>query len=124
MNDLLAELVLGWADDSLILGHRNSEWAGHAPILEEDIAFSNLALDELGHAQLWYGLHAELTGSDPDRLVFFRDAKDWRNTQLVELPKGDWAFSMLRQYLFDVYENVMLGHLVESQDARIAEIAA
>lgn len=124
MSDLLAELVLGWADDSLILGHRNSEWAGHGPILEEDIAFSNLALDELGHAQLWYGLHQELTGSDPDRLVFFRDAPGWRNTQLVELPRGDWAFSMLRQYLFDVYENVLLSYLVESKDTRIAAIAA
>ena len=72
MKELIAEMVLGWADDSLILGHRNSEWAGHAPILEEDIAFANLALDELGHAQLWYGLYQELTGNEPDRLVFFR----------------------------------------------------
>lgn len=124
MNELIAEMILGWADDSLILGHRNSEWTGHAPILEEDIAFANLALDELGHAQLWYGLYAELTGAEPDRMVFFRKVEDWRNTQFVELPRGDWAFSMMRQYLFDVYENVLLKHLVESTDARIAEIAA
>lgn len=123
MNDFISDLLLGWADDSLILGHRNSEWAGHAPILEEDIAFANLALDELGHAQLWYGLVQELTGAEPDRLVFFRSAADWRNTQLVELPKGDWAFSILRQYLFDVYENVLLEELTTSKDARIAEIA-
>lgn len=124
MKELIAEMALGWADDSLLLGHRNSEWAGHAPILEEDIAFANLALDELGHARLWYELYQELTDVEPDRLVFFRPAADWRNTQLVELPKGDWAFSMVRQYLFDSYENVLLKHLVESSDARIAEIAA
>lgn len=124
LNDALAHKILSLADDSFILGHRNSEWAGHAPILEEDIAFSNLALDELGHAQLWYGLYQELTGADPDGVLFFRDESDWRNIQFVELPKGDWAFSMLRQYLFDVYENVLLAELVKSADARVAAIAA
>lgn len=120
----LAERVLAYADDSLVLGHRNSEWAGHAPILEEDIAFANIALDELGHAQLWYELYQELTGIEPDRMIFFREADAWRNTQLVELPKGDWAFSMTRQYLFDVYENELLRHLVASSNLRVAEIAA
>jgi ring-1,2-phenylacetyl-CoA epoxidase subunit PaaC len=122
-NNTLSAKILTFADDSFILGHRNSEWAGHAPILEEDIAFSNLALDELGHAQLWYQLYGELTGTEPDRIIFFREPSAWRNTQFVELPKGDWAFSMLRQYLFDAYENVLLPHLVNSSDARIAEIA-
>lgn len=122
-DDSLANQVLAFADDSFILGHRNSEWAGHAPILEEDIGFANLALDELGHAQLWYELYQERTGIEPDRMIFFREARDWRNTPFVELPKGDWAFSMLRQYLFDVYENVLLPHLVNSSDARVAEIA-
>ncbi len=125
MNDtFLAQNVLAFADDSLLLGHRNSEWAGHAPLLEEDIAFANLALDELGHAQLWYELYQAWTGREPDELIFFRDAADYLNTQLVELPKGDWAFSMLRQYLFDAYENVLLAQLVNSSNARIAEIAA
>lgn len=123
-NDLIAQKVLEYADDSIILGHRNSEWAGHAPILEEDIGFTNLALDELGHAQLWYVLYQELTGTELDRMMYFRQADGWRNTQFVELPKGDWAFSMLRQYLFDVYENVLLPHLINSSDARVAEIAA
>lgn len=120
----LAALLLARADDELILGHRNSEWAGHAPILEEDIAFANIALDEMGHAQLWYGLHQALTGNDPDQLVFFRDAKDYRCTQFVELPKGDWAFSLVRQYLFDAAEMLQLGVLVSSPELRIAEIAA
>jgi ring-1,2-phenylacetyl-CoA epoxidase subunit PaaC len=116
--------VLAFADDELILGQRNSEWTGHAPILEEDIAFANIALDEMGHAQLWYELYQEFTDTEPDYLVFFRSAIDYRNAQFVELPKGDWAFSMLRQYLFDVYENVLLAHLVNSSHARVAEIAA
>ncbi len=120
----LSAKLLSLANDSFLLGHRNSEWAGHAPILEEDIAFANLALDELGHAQLWYGLHQELTGAEIDRVIYFRDAAEWRNTQFVELPKGDWAFSMTRQYLFDGYENVLLAQLVNSSDARVAEIAA
>lgn len=125
MNEkMLAWKILALADDELILGHRDSEWTGHAPILEEDIAFANIALDEVGHAQLWYGLYRELTDTEPDYLVFFRGATDYRNAQLVELPKGDWAFSMLRQYLFDAYESVMLPHLAYSSNARIAEIAA
>ncbi len=122
-NNSLAQKILSLADDSFILGHRNSEWAGHAPILEEDIAFANLALDELGHAHLWYGLYQEVAGAEPDRVIFFRDANEWRNTQFVELPKGDWAFSMTRQYLFDVYENVLLEKLVDSTNARVREIA-
>jgi len=73
---------------------------------------------------LWYELHQELTGREPDETIFFRDAADYLNVQLVELPKGDWAFSMLRQYLFDAYENVLLAHLVNSSNARVAEIAA
>lgn len=122
-NNSLANKILSVADDSFILGHRNSEWAGHAPILEEDIAFANIALDELGHAQLWYELYQELTGAEPDRVIFFRIAAEWRNTQLVELPKGDWAFSMTRQFLFNVYENVSLERLVHSSNPRVQEIA-
>lgn len=123
----LADRLLGMADDELVLAHRNSEWTGHAPILEEDIAFTNLALDELGHATLWYGLHAELTDEDsetyPDRLVFVREAPFFRNVQMVELPKGDWAFSVLRQYLFDAAEAVWLPQLSESGYAPLAEAA-
>lgn len=121
---LLAERLLAMADDELILAHRNSEWAGHAPILEEDIAFANIALDEMGHAAIWYGLHGELTGADTDRLIFFRNAAAYRNVQMVELPRGDWAFSMLRQYLFDAAEQVWLGHLSASDYRPLAEAAA
>ena len=112
------------ADDELILAHRHAEWTGHGPILEEDIAFTNIALDELGHAQLWYNLLSELTGADPDILVFFRDVDDFRNVQLVELPNGDWAFSLLRQYLFDTAEMFRLPQLVNSSYEPIAAAAA
>jgi ring-1,2-phenylacetyl-CoA epoxidase subunit PaaC len=120
----LAAKLLALADDELILGHRHSEWAGHGPILEEDIAFANLALDEMGHATLWYEAYQELTGEEPNKIVFFRDAAGFRNVQMVELPNGDWAFSMLRQYLFDTAEMVQLSRLVESSYEPIAAAAA
>lgn len=123
----LATVLLAAGDDELILGQRNSEWCGQAPILEEDIAFANLALDELGHAGLWYSLLAQLTGERPsyaDRLVYFRKARDFRNIQMVELPNGDWAFSMLRQFLFDAYEGVRLEALTRSRYTPLAEAAA
>ena len=124
VREALIERLLAMADDELILAHRNSEWAGHGPILEEDIAFANIALDEMGHASIWYGLRAELTGEDADRLIFFRNPGHFRNAQLVELPKGDWAFSMVRQYLFDAAENMILGHFRASAYRPLAEAAA
>jgi ring-1,2-phenylacetyl-CoA epoxidase subunit PaaC len=120
----LVQALLALGDDEFILGHRNSEWAGHAPILEEDIAFANIALDELGHAQLWYGLAGQLTGVEPNRLAFFREPGEFLCVQLVEFPKGDWAFTIVRQYLFDAAELEHLDRLTASSDSRVAEIAA
>lgn len=120
----LCEKLLALGDDELILGHRDSEWAGHAPILEEDIAFGNVALDEMGHAQIWYNLRRDLTGEEPDRLVYFRDPADFRSLQMAELPKGDWAFTIVRQYLFDAAEGVFLAQLAGSQYRPLAEAAA
>ncbi|PZA07114.1 MULTISPECIES: 1,2-phenylacetyl-CoA epoxidase subunit PaaC [unclassified Meiothermus] len=120
---LIAKLT-ALADDELILAHRDSEWVGHGPILEEDIALANIAQDELGHATLWYGLRSALDGSDPDRLAFFRDATEFRNCELVELPKGDWAFTLLRQYLFDAYETLWLSAAKDSTYKPLAEVAA
>ena len=121
----LSEYLLGLADDELILGHRDSEWCGRAPILEEDIAFANIALDEIGHAALWYGLIADLTGEDPltypDHMVFQRSAKEFRNSQMVELPNSDWAFSIVRQYLFDAAELLRLESFKSSRYKPLAE---
>lgn len=127
LKDALAAYVLALADDELILGHRDSEWCGHAPILEEDIAFANLALDEIGHAAVWYGVLADLLGENieiyPDELVYRRDASAFRCAEFVELPKGDWAFSMLRQYLFDTAEKLRLEMMLDSKYQPIAEAA-
>lgn len=115
--------LLSLADDQLILAHRNSEWIGHAPILEEDIALANIAQDELGHASLFYQLYTAVSGDNPDELVFLRPAADYRNVQFVEYPKGDWAFTMLRQYLFDAAEMVWLAQLQHSTYVPLAETA-
>ncbi|WP_018110965.1 1,2-phenylacetyl-CoA epoxidase subunit PaaC [Thermus igniterrae] len=120
---LLARLT-ALADDEVVLAQRLSEWVGHAPILEEDIAIANLAQDELGHAKMWLELRGELDGSDPDRLVFLRDPLEYQNAVLVELPKGDWAFTMVRQYLFDAYEEMWLKEAQKSAYAPLAEAAA
>ncbi|PTA67095.1 1,2-phenylacetyl-CoA epoxidase subunit PaaC [Deinococcus arcticus] len=112
------------ADDEIVLAHRGGEWTGHAPILEEDIALANMAQDELGHAGLYLGLRAELDGSDADRLAFFRGADEYTNTRLVELPKGDWAFTMLRQFLYDTSEALWLEAATRSTYAPLAAVAA
>ncbi len=126
LRDALREYLTALADDELLIGHRDSEWTGHAPILEEDIAFSNLAQDEMGHALVWYTLAAarELGAPEPDQAAFFRPASEFRNATLVELPKGDWAFTIVRQYLFDAAEQVRYAALAESAYQPMADAAA
>lgn len=124
MNHLWIARLTALADDELILAHRDAEWKGHAPILEEDIALANIAQDELGHATLYYGLLSELTGRTADQMAFFRDPADFRNAQLLELPKGDWAFTMVRQYLYDAYEYLLISRLRGSSSRPVAEVAA
>lgn len=113
-------------DNTLILGHRVSEWCGHAPVLEEDIALANMALDLIGQTQLWLGLAAavEGRGRDADGLAFLRDAWHFRNILLVEQPNRDFGHTLMRQFLFDAWHQPMLRALEGSSDARIAEIAA
>lgn len=120
---LVARLT-AMADDEIVLGHRDSEWTGHAPILEEDIALANIAQDEIGHGVLWLEARRALDGTDPDDLAFRRPAGAWRNARLLELPRGDWAFTMLRQYLFDVFESELLARLQRSSYAPLVEAAA
>ncbi|MBN8593815.1 MAG: phenylacetate-CoA oxygenase subunit PaaC [Anaerolineae bacterium] len=123
----LEHKVLAMADDQLILGHRNAEWCGHAPILEEDVTFANIALDEIAHAISWYGLLAELRGETNDhfanRMIYQRPAADFRSSAFVELARGDWSFSMLRQYLFDVMETLLLDHLEKTDHKGLAHLA-
>ncbi|WP_397541965.1 1,2-phenylacetyl-CoA epoxidase subunit PaaC [Roseovarius salis] len=121
----LLEFLLRIGDNSLILGHRVSEWCGHAPVLEEDIALANTALDLIGQTQLWLGYAAEVQGEgkSADDLAFLRDAWDFRNVLLVELPNGDFGQTMMRQFLYDAWASIMLARLQSSADKRVREIA-
>ncbi len=124
MNTLaLKAFLFRLADDEVIIGHRNAEWTGHGPILEADIAFSSMAQDEFGHAQHYYTLLHELGEASPDQLAFNRAAADFRCAQLVELPRGDWAFSIVRQFLYDAAETVRLATLSSSSYALLAQAA-
>ncbi|WP_295533281.1 1,2-phenylacetyl-CoA epoxidase subunit PaaC [uncultured Thioclava sp.] len=122
----LLEFVLRQGDNTLVLGHRVSEWCGHAPVLEEDIALANTALDLIGQTQMWLGLAAEIEGEGrtADDMAFLRDAWDFRNLLLVELPNGDFGRTILRQFLFDAFSAIYLPLLTKSADPRVAEIAA
>jgi len=121
----LFEFLLRMGDNTLILGHRVSQWCGHAPVLEEDIALANVALDMIGQTQLWLGLAAEVEGAGrtADMLAYRRDAWDFRNFLLVERPNGDFGQTLMRQFLFDAWQHVMLGKLMQSTDKRIADIS-
>ena len=113
-------LVLALADDELVIGHRHSHWTGVAPHVEEDLAFSSIAQDEIGHAVVWYGLAAELTGKDPDTLGLGRQPDGYRNAILVERPNGDWGYTVARHYLYDTAEDVRLRTLADSAWAAAA----
>ena len=125
-NEALFEFLLRLGDNTLILGHRVSEWCGHAPVLEEDIALANTALDMIGQTQMWLGLAAEVEGKgrDADKLAFLRDVWDFRNLLLVEMPNGDFGQTLMRQFLFDAWHSILLGRLMASSDERVAAIAA
>ena len=124
--DPLFEFLLRMGDNTLILGHRVSEWCGHAPVLEEDIALANTALDLIGQTQMWLGLAGEVEGNDrdADNIAFLRDVWDFRNLLLVEQPNGDFGQTLLRQFLFDAWHSIQLRHLINSKDARVAAVAA
>ncbi len=119
------EFALRMGDNSLVLGQSVSAWCGHAPILEEDIALANVALDLIGQTRMWLGLAGELEGKgrSADDLAFLRDARGFRNCLLVEQPNGDFGQTLMRQFLFDAWHHPMLKVLADTDDARIAEIA-
>jgi len=148
----LIQYTLHLADDSLILGHRNSEWTGHGPILEQDIALSNIALDLIGQARNFYQYAAELINAAPvsngtsgrpasaygptapsngaprqvteDQLAYLRDGWDFRNCLLVEQGNGDWAKTILRQFFFSAYQTALYEKLAQGRDKTLAAIAA
>lgn len=114
-NAALTDLIIKMADDELILGHRNSEWTGLGPVMEEDIAFSSMAQDKIGHAWALYRvLHEDLGGEHPDRFAFLRPEKEFKSSHLVELPNGEYGFSLMRHFLFDHAETVRYESLQDS----------
>ena len=121
----LFEYLLRLGDNDLVLSQRLGEWCGHGPVLEEDLALTNVALDLLGQARLWltYACEVEGRGRNEDQLAFLRDAGDFRNVLLVEQPNGNYAETMARQFYFDAWHYFLLEALQESKDSRIAEIA-
>lgn len=117
-------LLLALADDELMLGHRDSEWTGYGPLIEEDIAFSNIAQDELGHSLVWFTLYDQLGGKSPDAMAFERSWSDYTCCRFVTYPKGDFAYTVVRQFLFDVAEQVRLASFAQSSYLPIKEASA
>jgi ring-1,2-phenylacetyl-CoA epoxidase subunit PaaC len=149
MHNYITHQLLHLADNALILGHRNSEWCGHGPILEQDIAISNIALDLLGQARNFYQYAAELFNAlpkpnmqnlfssplihekillhhklDEDDFVYLRDQQDYKNFLLLELPKGDWGFTVLRLFLFSTYQKILFTNIIAlTKDETVKAIA-
>ncbi|HBL65551.1 MAG TPA: phenylacetate-CoA oxygenase subunit PaaI [Achromobacter sp.] len=126
MDKTLFEYLLRLGDSSLILSQRLGAWTGHGPILEEDLALTNTALDLLGQARMWLTLAGEVEGAgrDEDALAYHRDAHQFHNVLLVERANGNYADTMARQFLFDVWHYFVLQRLEQSSDERVAAIAA
>ncbi|RYY52398.1 MAG: phenylacetate-CoA oxygenase subunit PaaI [Chitinophagaceae bacterium] len=120
----LASYLLYLGDTALVTGHRNSEWCGHGPVLEQDIAITNISLDLIGQARNFYQYAGEMLGTDEDKLAYLRDPAGFRNIVMAELPKGDWAFTILRQFFTSTFQHLLYAELVSSPDARLAAIAA
>lgn len=121
--EALKELLYKMADDQLIIGHRNSEWTGIGPILEEDIAFSSMAQDKIGQSEHLYNLLNQLGEADADTIAFTRNAPQFHNCHLVELPIGEYDFSLLRHFLFDFAELLRFEALSNSSYQPLAMVA-
>jgi len=127
---LLFDYLLRLADSDLILAQQLGEWIGHGPVLEEDIALTNVGLDLLGQARLWFAYAGEVEARigersrGEDELAFLRNSDAYRNLLLVEQPNGDYAQTIARQFYFDVWHDLLLAQLAHSRDVRVAEIAA
>lgn len=126
MDQALIDYTLHLADNALILGHRSSEWCGHGPVLEQDIAITNISLDLIGQARNFYQYAAELKGkgTTEDSLAYLRDVLEFRNLLITELPNGNWADTMARQFFFSNYQYYLYQQLQHSANEQIAAIAA
>ncbi len=125
MNNNLLNYTIHLADNAHILGHRLGEWCGHGPILEQDIALTNISLDLIGQARSLYQYAAELEGKGrtDDDIAYLRDAWDFRNVLLTEQPNGDFGKTIVRQFLFDAYNFLFYRELTKSKDQQLAAIA-
>lgn len=124
LQQALQELIIKMADDELVIGHRNSEWTGLGPVMEEDIAFSSMAQDKIGHAWALYRILQEhFGGKDPDQFAFLRNADDFRCCHFVEMPIGAYEFSLMRHFLFDHAETVRYQSLSQSKFAPLQHLA-
>lgn len=125
MSDLkgLRSMLLAAADDELIIGHRHSEWTGWAPHIEEDIAFSSIAQDEIGHANLFYKLLSEIDGRTPDEIALGRQPNEYRHAIVCERPNGDWAYTLARHFLYDSAEQTRLEAFAESSYSPLADVS-
>jgi ring-1,2-phenylacetyl-CoA epoxidase subunit PaaC len=124
-NEHKINYILYLADSTLILSHRNSEWCGHAPILEQDIALTNIALDLLGQARSFYQYAATLIGKNAteDSLAYLRIENEYKNLLLTELPNNDWANTILKQFYFSVYQYYLYQQLLNNSDEHFVAIA-
>jgi ring-1,2-phenylacetyl-CoA epoxidase subunit PaaC len=120
----LAGLLLSMADDEFVIGFSDSEWTGIAPLLEEDVAMSSLAQDELGHAAALYGLLGELTGTDPDAIAYDREPAEYRHCRLLDHGRGDWAMTIARRFLYDSADVIRLEALGSGSWAPLTELVA
>lgn len=123
MNEALVSIATALGDDELILGHRHSEWTGYAPHIEEDVAFSSIAQDEIGHAGAYYAIAAKGSGRSVDEIAFGRPAEEFRNALLCERPNKEWAFTLARHWLYDTAEDIRLASLEGSSDEELAALA-
>jgi ring-1,2-phenylacetyl-CoA epoxidase subunit PaaC len=119
----LTSLLLAYGDDELVLGHRHSEWTGFAPHIEEDVAFSSIAQDEIGHAANYYLLLARLMDDDADHIALGRSVNDYRHAILCERPNGDWAYTLGRHWLYDTADDIRLQALERSAHPELAQLA-
>lgn len=126
MENKFTDYLLHLADTTLILAQRNAEWCGHGPVLEQDIAITNISLDLLGQSRNFYQYAASLIGenTDEDKLAYLRKEREYKNLLLVEQPNGDWAQTILRQYLFSQYQYLLFEKLQFSNNIQLAAITA